>query len=498
MPKKVLIAVGNESYTDILKQTFQKHHNAFTLASQEIFHRRFLSEVVDFEKPDILIIHDYYLASDFSRQELKEQELLTFIRNLRVKFDQSLRVVFLCERPKGDPLLSMLVSLGVMDIFNTNSFDLDLFIEQLQEEPKFSKVEKFLVASPSTLGFLEEKVEEPEEDDEKEEVKQERPIVQKVIEKKVVQKVVNKNVIKRDYQINITNQTEKIIGVPIKKKLIMIGSPLSRSGSTFISHLLARTLTKMGISTSYIESPFSKAYTYDRFIGHHFSDDYRSKYYQFSKYIDPKFNSVYDWQKENVELICKHPTNEPVYKDEEITFDNLIKILFASSSTVSILDVGTDWQYELFQDVFDIADHAYFILEPDIPFLQYFEESQSESVQFLQKQLNHEKSSFIGNRFDTTLLKNNLIRGLYADRMKTVVSNFPVTDVFQTQYKGMFFNDFNDYQKKIDACMLPLMAEILPSEFLKKQKKESGLLKGLFNKKISIEKKEMKGAELSE
>ncbi|MFT9495742.1 MULTISPECIES: hypothetical protein [Bacillota] len=499
MPKKVLIAVGDKSYTDILKQTFSRHRDHFILSSQEVFHRRFLREIVEHENPDYLIIHDYYLESDFVRPEQKDKELLTFIRNFRIKYEDSLRIVFLCERPKGDTLLSSLAAMGVMDIINTNSFDLDDFIVQLIEKPRFSRVEKFLVPSQQ----LEPTIEEMHGDDETEEEyklatddhKPEKPVVQKVIEKKVVQKVVNKNVIKRDYKIQITNSTEKIVGIPVKKKLIMIGSPISRSGSTFVSHLLARSLTKMGVSATYVESPFSKAYTFDRFIGHHYADDYRSKFYQFSKYIDPKLKSVFDWEKENVDIICKHPTNEPVYKEEDVTFDNLIKVLFSTQSTVTIIDVGTDWHYELFQDVFDIADHAYFVLEPDIPFIQYFEESQAESVQFLRKRLEHEKSFLIGNRFDKSLLKNDLINDLYAERIKTCFPAFSVTDVFQVQLKGLFLNDYKDYQKRIDSYIKPLLQDILPHEFIKKQKNGPGLLKGLFNKKITVEKTEQKGAE---
>ncbi|MFC0476796.1 hypothetical protein ACFFHF_16460 [Robertmurraya beringensis] len=256
MSKKVLIAVGDKSYSNILIETFSQHTEHFTLSSQEVLHRRFLEEIVELEQPDILVIHDYYLESDFTRIEMKEQELSTFFRKLRVEFDDSIRIVFLCERPKGDLFLSSLVSMGIHDIFNSNSFDLGEFIEQLKDRPRFSRVEKFLVAaSPQPIPqneqpFVEEEENEPNDEDKaKKERKEkaEKPVVQKVIEKKVVQKVVNKNVIKRDYTVQVHNHTEKIVGIPIKKKLVMIGSPIERSGSTFVSHLLARQLTQMGI-----------------------------------------------------------------------------------------------------------------------------------------------------------------------------------------------------------------------------------------------------------
>ncbi|MEK3992655.1 hypothetical protein [Robertmurraya sp. FSL R5-0851] len=497
---KVLIAVGDKSYTDILTETFSQHTDYFTLSSQEVLHRRFLEEIVELEKPDMLVIHDYYLESDFTRDEMKEQELATFFRKLRVEYDDSIRIVFLCERPKGDPFLSSLVSMGILDIFNSNAFDLDEFIQQLKDKPRFAKVEKFLVSivpHTTTIPVAEEEVnedEEAEEDSPKKDRKEktEKQVVQKVIEKKVVQKVVNKNVIKRDYTVQVHNHTEKIVGIPIKKKLVMIGSPIQRSGSTFVSHLLARTLTQMGVPTTYVESPFSNAYTYDRFFGTEHASDYRSKFYQFSKYIDPKVKSVFDWNKFDVDIICKHPTNEPVYQEDEVAFESLIKVLFSSSSSVTIMDVGTDWEYELFQDVFDIADHVYFVFEPDIPFIQYFEETKDDRISFMRDKLSSEKSAIIGNRFDKPTLESALIQDMYKDKIITSIPVFPVKEVFQAQLEGKFLNEYKESQKRMELHLQPLLEEILPGEFLKKHRKGTGLFKGLFNKNITIEKKESK------
>lgn len=507
--KKVLIAVGDKSYSTILKNNFDSYPDSFSLSSQEVLHRRFLEEILDLEKPDILVIHDQYLGSDFIRPEQQDQELTSLIRKFRVNYDDSLRIIFLCERPKGDPLLSTIVSIGVRDIFNTNSFDVVDFIEQILEKPRFSNVEKFLLPASPLIPFVEEEGDEDEmerdEDSAEGESKSKNPIIQnviekkviqKVVEKKVVQKVVNKNVIKRNYQVQITNHTEKIVGIPVKKKLIMIGSPNHRSGSTFISHLLARALTQMGVTVTYVESPFSKAYTFDRFTGQQFADDYRSKFYQFSKYIDPKLRSVFEWTIEDIDIICKHPTNEPVYAGEEVSFDNLIKVLFSSQATVTIMDVGTDWEYELFQDVFDIADHAYFIIEPDIPSIQYLEESKKESVQFLLKQMENEKTLLIGNHFEKRMLSNQLIKALYSEKMVTHFPTFSTADVFQAQYDGVFLNDYKDYQKRIEPYVEPLLKQILPQEFIKKHKKGSGLFKGIFNKKITVEKTDFKGEEM--
>ncbi len=498
LQSKVLIAVGDRTFTNILKDTFERHKQVFLLSSQEIFHRRFLTEIVDIEKPDILILHDYYLESDLTQTEQKEQEMLTFIRNFRVQYNDALRIVYLCERPRGDIYLTKLVSLGVLDIFNSNSIDLDEFITQLEQKPLFSNVEKFLVTeSIEPIVVTKDSKTDKEEEDHQQE-KTQRPIIQKVVEKKVIQKVVNKNVIKRDYKIQITNQTEKVIGVPIKKKLILIGSPFSRSGSTFVSHLLARALTQMGVPTTYIESPYSKAYTFDRYYGGYSTGEYyRSKFYQFCKPNDSKVFYEYDWKKDDVELVCKHPIKEDLYEEKDITFEHLIKILFSSQSLVTIMDVGADWQYGLYQDAIDIADHMYMVIEPDISYIQHLEESDNPNVEFFRANLQNEKLSIIGNRFDKNIMDHPIFHGLYEDRLITYIPSFPVSDVFQVQMQGIFLNDYKEYRKKLEPSIQPLIEDILPAEFIQKNRKNQGLLKGLFKKKITINKTESKGENIT-
>lgn len=503
--KRILLAIGNTDYSKILRSHFANHADELEVLEQEIMHHKYLNEIVELEKPDILLVHDYYLSSDTEMGPEREKEWITFIQYLRVTYEDGIRVVFLCERAKGDPFLSQLVQNNVLDIFNNNAIDITEMMEQLKDRPRYSRVSKFVINSPSTLtvGDLTTENEDealigdqaPDNESTPAATQTEKPqkvVIKNVIEKKVEKKVkvVNKNVIKRDYSIQIHNHTEKIVGVPVKRKLVMIGSPIARSGSTFISHILARTLADMGIDTTYVESPLARPYTFDRFIGQQHSADYRSRFYQFSKYIDPKIQSIYDWSKDEVELICKHPTNEPIYKENDVAFETFVKVLFSNKSTVTIVDVGTDLKYELYQDVFDIADHAYFVIEPDIPFIQYMEESKEDFIEFLHTQIEHEKSYFIGNRFDKSLLNNELLKDLYEGKIKTHFPAFNVKDVFQAQFDGIFLNDYKDYQKQIDPFIEPLLEDILPKEFLKKYKKGTGFLKGLFNKKITLEKGE--------
>jgi hypothetical protein len=493
LAQKVLIAVAEKTYTDILRDLFLKHSEDFVLSSQEVFHRRFLEEMVENERPDILLIHDSYLESEYVEQEKKDEEMLFYIKKFRLQYEEELRIVYLCERPKGDPFLSKLVSLGVRDIFNANSFDLDEFVNQLKDKPKFSRVAKFLIEDyPSPKNPEQrESIENEEEGDE--EGGEENDVAASSHEKPVIQKVVHKNVIKRDYKIQITNQVEKLVGVPINKKLVLLGGFRPRSGVTFIAHLLARSLAKMGIMTTYVECPFAYPYTYDRFAGQRFSNDYRSKFYQFSKHSDSQINRVYDWKIEDVQIICKHP--EEIYKSDEVTFETFVKVLFSTSSVVNIIDVGTFWNFELLQDVYDIADHVYIVFEPDISEIQRFEESHEETIAFLRTILKDEKTHFIGNRFPKQLLKDEIF-SLYKSKIKAIFPVFPVIDVYFSQFQSIFLNDLTkEYQGRIDPCIQPLLEDILPGEILKSFRKKNGLFSGLFKKKITVQKTETKGEE---
>lgn len=511
--KKVLLAIGGGAYSNILLRNFSNERETFSICEQEVMHFRFMTEIIEIERPDILIVHDYYLPSDKTTVEEREEEWLNFLQLLRKQYDDSIRVVFLCERPRGDTFLSYLVSINVLDIFNERSIDVNVLMEQLKDKPRYSLVSKFVQnVSPRLMDQeedheLEEDIQQDQDDtnkvDEKEDPptnkketkkKAEKPqkvivknVIEKKIEKTVVNKIVNKQIIKRDYSFQILNQVEKVVGVPIQPKTILIGSPFSRSGSTFISHLLARELAKLGVTVTYIESPYSSAYSFDRFIGHKRNPEYRSKFYQFTKEIDPKVPSIYDWEIEGVNMIVRHPTNEPIYGMKEIPFDVYIKILLASQSTVRILDVGTDWNQDIYRDLYDIATHTYFVLEPDISNIQFLEDPENEVTSNFIQMLENNNTSIIGNRFDRKLLSNEMIDKLYAEKLITHIPCFSPSDIFECHFNGTFLNESQKNQRLIKDALNPIIKELLPVDFIKKYG-NGGLLKGLFNKRVKVEK----------
>lgn len=491
-----MLAVGNKDLGAILSKEFTKRTKEFTLAKQEILHINFLEEIVDMEKPDILLVHETYLESAISEKEEREGEWLNLFKKLRYLYDDSIRIAVMCERPKGDPFLSQLVSLQIFDIFNTNMIDAQDMMEQLEDKPRFANAARFLTGD---VAFLSGVVEEEVEKEVQEEVKTEnspapvKPVINKIIEKKVVQKnviqkVVNKNVIKRNYNLHVHQSVEKVIGIPIQKQLLLVGSIFPKSGATFFSHLLAREIASYGVGVTYIESPFSLPYTYDRFDGRNRAPNYLSKFYSIQQPESILDKSIqFDWEHDKVGIIAKHPLKEEIQTSEQIAFEMFVKLLYSSSSTYTIIDVGTDWTLEVYQDLLEICNEAFIVIEPDLAHLQYTEESQEDIMKFFRESLNNEKIGIIGNRFDPKLINYPFFDDLLGDALITTIPVVSSKDVFESQYNGEFINSLPTYANEVKTVLRPIIESLLPEPFLK-QKKGNSLFKGLFSKKVRLEK----------
>ncbi len=490
---RVLLAIGEPNISKILRNNLNEHHEHFTVEQQEVLHHKYFDEIIGTAPPDIIIVHDTHLESDKGSKQESELEWLRFAESLRERFNDQVRLVFICEREKGDPFLHELLNRNVLDIFHTRSIPIATLIEQLKERPRYSNAAKFKVDRPyfnnaqvnasvqdETDGHVEE--EEPEE-------KEEKPtnVIQKVVEKKVVNKIVNKQVVKRNYKVNVTQNVDRVVGVPIEKKLVLIGSPFSRSGSSFVSHLLASVLADIGIGATYIESPFSPAYTYDRYSGHSKIDFYRSSFYQHTKEIDPKKPSVFHWELDGINMVVKHPSDEPVYTEKEISFETFVKVLMNAQTPVVILDVGKDLNKEVYQDIYDMANQMYMVMEPDIANIQYLIESNEHSPSVYRKVMEDEKCKLIANRFDKSLQKNDIIKDLYDKPLTASIPTFPSKEVTESQINGEFLIKNKALQDEIDESINPLLKELLPEEFLKKKSKEGSWIKNLFSRSVSIE-----------
>ncbi|QXE03533.1 hypothetical protein [Terribacillus sp. DMT04] len=492
--KKVLLAIGDATYSKILRNHLSTHEDDFEVIDSEVMHHRYLDEFIIAEQPDILILHDYYLPNDFKSSD---REWIETVYRIREQFNDKVRVVFLCERENSDPFLTNLVAYHVLDIFNKNSIDLDAMINQLKNEPLFSNVSRFMNTAAEVAKVdipaptvLEKK---PEQEDvvdteplkEVEEPPPQKPKKEK--REKPEKPIVQKQVIKRNYQIQLSEQVEKVVGIPVERKTVLVISPFARSGSTFFSHIVSRQLAMLGVSTTYMENPFQPSYTWDRFNGHNLKPNYRSKYFQQITEYELDSEQVEDWIFRDVNLLVKNPAAEKEYDEQYFGFDNYIKMLFASTATVTIIDAGADWAKPVYRELFSVASHVFCVVEPDLSNLQNIFDENDLQKSLLFEMANDDKFHLIGNRFSNGFDKEliELANQALDLDFTTCIPEFSSQDVFMSQTKGEFLNDSRKNRESIEKALAPVLELLLPKEFRKKQK-GSSLMGRLMNKKIKI------------
>lgn len=507
----MLLATGHEDLNQILRVNFKNHEKGshFKILEHNVVHQKYLLEITRETHPDIILFHDYHFQSQYAEPAEREKEWIEQIETLRREFDDDIRVVFLCERSKYDPFLGELVTVNVLDIYPTRKIDLSELIESLLSPPKYSRVAAYRDnLKPKERPVFEEDTndDEPVSEDvsyegseyasedrsknTKERIQEKGSIIQipKIPirlpkwekkpkpEKIVEQKIINKQVIKKQYRVTVQQSVQEVVGISIPKKLVIIGGLNSCVGSTFISHLLVHTIASYRTDVTYIENPFVPSYSYDLLFGDENAPDYISPFYTYYHRKNPS-SLVFegkntDWKEEDhIRWIVKHPIDEPVYTEEQINFDDFTKVLLSDHSTVTIIDIGNHWDKEIFQDLLDIADHIFLVIEPDISKMQRFEEvSDNKWVRLNKLTIESEKCKVIGNRFTKTIAGSDPVRKLFPNGV-IPVSAFSSDAVFQAQFEGKSIWNQRALREKISHSMDPLIKELLPPSFLKKRKK---------------------------
>ncbi|KAA6446911.1 hypothetical protein [Bacillus swezeyi] len=492
--KKTLLAIGDKNFSLILKNHLKKFPHKFELTETEVFHFKYLEEIIHDTKPDLLILHEYHLLPEkdiTARNEI----WFRFVKRMRERYENKLRIIFLCERDNDDSFLSSIVSLNVLDIFNHNAIDTDTLLKQMWDEPKFKNVAHFLSKPVDLKQYSSDSEVNSEETAAVHEGDHKNAVVNETSEEAKspvkVQKIINKTTIKRNFKINIQKNKEVIVGVPIQNQLVLVGSPYKRVGSTFLSHLLARELAKGGITVTYIEDPFSSSYTFDRFIGHQKTDMYRSRFFQFNRSGENQFYKYSSsWEYEGVQLICKNPAHED-YQENDLSYESFLKVLMGTKSAVTILDVGASWHLNVYKELYEMANHVIYVIDPDISAIQHLEESEDSSSRFFRNTLkNSENTLLIGNRFTDEMMRHSVINELYEQKMISCVPDIPSDDVFDAQINGIFVNDTRTHRQLIKKAMDPVIDRILPKELTKHVRSGKGLFHSIFNRSVSVEKED--------
>ena len=138
--KRVLLALGEERFSGLIRGKLNPY---FEVLADEVMSRAYLEPIAEMFNPEIIIVHDTFLNSTEAKAEARNREMLQLIQNLRFKLDD-LRIVYICVREDQDPFLKQLIGLGIYDIFNTNSFSVQEFIDQIQAPAKYGNVKHFI------------------------------------------------------------------------------------------------------------------------------------------------------------------------------------------------------------------------------------------------------------------------------------------------------------------------------------------------------------------
>ncbi len=157
--KSVLLAIAEGNISNSLRNYLGSI--GFDVLADEVLHRKYLNESVELKAPDIVVIHDHYLPSDFDIADTKarDQEMLQLIEEWRLRYDQSVRVVYLCVRDRTDTFLSDLVARNVLDIFHEQTIQLTTF-NQLLEPPRFSNAKRFGTGNLQIEAMLQDETNE--------------------------------------------------------------------------------------------------------------------------------------------------------------------------------------------------------------------------------------------------------------------------------------------------------------------------------------------------
>lgn len=139
---RVLMAIGNEELSKLIAAPLREFE--LDVFQEEVLHRNYLNEMIEQTMPDMLILHDNFLQSDFEDdKEQRDKEMLELIEYWRIKYNDSIRVVYFSLRERNDEFMANLVARNVLDIFQGNSVVVVDLVDQLVNPPKFQNVHKF-------------------------------------------------------------------------------------------------------------------------------------------------------------------------------------------------------------------------------------------------------------------------------------------------------------------------------------------------------------------
>jgi len=369
--KKVLLAIGEEHVTRILRDNMSE---TFDVLRDEVLHAQYISYYVETTAPDLLIVNERFLQHDTTTDEEREAFYLKLFQELREHYDDRVRIVFMCERGSlSDPFLAKLISVNVLDIFHKRKIDIQAFIHQLEEKPRYANVKKFLITqSVSPVLYDEEYDQEFEAEEITEEQGDEATLEAEAVEDdhqtispqaSTSEKKINKKKPSKEKQTKAKpsktkaqdSKSPKGPKVVVKKEVVYekkyvnipsktIGfvSLSPKSGASFFSLNFAKALADTGIDVSYLESPYhsaGKSFIYHQ-LGLHLDDQWEELNDHYSiPHLIHKESSIRDdniYHKEGIHFFLHNPNLNPV----DWNYDHHLNMLYHSKNKFSVVDLG--------------------------------------------------------------------------------------------------------------------------------------------------------------
>ena len=426
---RVLLAIGDPNYAQIVRNVlYSQEDHYFNVIDNDVFHRRFLNEIIDIENPDILIIHDELLESDFEDGEEKENEMIQFLNDWRLNFNDKLRVVYLCERDKNDPFLGRLIAMNVLDIFHHQKIPTKLLIEQLMKPPAFANVSKINVGR---FEFQEsEELEEEEVIEELEEEVREEPTLPNTSVKDILNRLpkmptlpkINREraeevpkkkekpikepkvpatpsqKIKREINIHFGKSTTKTVGVALPRQLFVVAGATARVGTSFVAHQMAWAFASYQLGVTYLENPYRPSYTYHRLDGEVKQPGYCSVFQRISepKKEIPRTQFI----EEGIDFVIPNPLQESVYTEEDLDVDGVLRLLLTiHENPFVIVDLGNDLDSVFAKEMLAIASKVFYVIDHDIPSVIRYNQNAISPEQFIISRLKQDgRYQLIANR----------------------------------------------------------------------------------------------------
>lgn len=438
------------------------------------------------EQPDILCINDKRLNIDAGHEEKRELIILQKLRDIRFNWD--IRIVVFTERENDDEFLAKLIYLGIYDIFNSRKIDIDnKVIPQLLQESDIKNVAEIVGASqaPQQTKLPEVPVDKEEEEGGKSEPasSSNKLFKNKQKRKTILEETPKAPIIKKQYKLAFEPVYEKQIGIAIPRKTIVVASMNSRSGATFVSHLLAAYLNELQIDVNYIENLYDDGYTYPLLKGYtEAPENYRSEFmlqrYKEMLQKESDILSIPKWKQGRINYIVKNPIVDQELKNEtEQDFDHFIKVLLANQEApISIIDAGSDWDKDLYHEICEMADYIFFVAEPDLHQLLKIAHPLTQRERKLVSYLALEKTRIIGNKFSPALLKHEVVEECFGDKVLTALASYEIEDVFESQLNSSTLLSSRNYYKELEGILKEIADLLLPNQLL--NQKKSSILSG--------------------